>query len=937
MQPDRSAFFPTSGPPRFLTPDPDPRGEGTTPASSSPLSFDLESYVVPSPGIPKENVPPPNLPRTDGANRSRTTDSAEEYWRFVETPDLSQNRMQEALVVPPSAWPVASTPRGEQNDYDSDENDPRNSRKRHWAGTPNPEEAQRGSARLRLSGTTPTLRTRTLAATEEEIAGPNPWESAGRNRTEDLIDSTARFAPVHVSTPVLSSVHDSRDLTQTPLMANDSGRPPTPHCLDDTPSPPASPIPGRVAGDDSGWARPQTRDDGPQSMDIDEPREEEPAARPRPEQDESARSKGKGKARATSADAEEEAADAGTDEDPRGRWNEQELIEARQQSLRQTLEDRRRAQRGVREAPGQSSSWQRGPAQHTEPNRHDQPRYEQTRHGQGVAGPSGSGGGGEMSRTYYGYQTQEWQLPTTRNGPRGQPLLTRERSEYRPLPNTRAAEYMTQTGRVDESGWTRPETMPQRSPLSRIRGVHRPRSMSPVWEPRTPTRAYEATPFSARGPTSTARGGFQDEQQTRGTLHSRLRTSGENRGEAHVDYEVDGGEDGEILPTMIGADARREGRPTDPPEGGFPRIYRDDPEARLRGMAVDWVREIWTDPQGTSVLLDIFNYQHSDDDTYIRLISEMITAYVEETTGESGFDVVPPEAESRERVRARDLPTTWAIRGLSPRSTRMLTTRGVWSFPGITFMASPRTTPIQSWICALEGYVGGNPDKIRAAAIRVLTEDRMRDWIETMVEGNPDFRGRSREEAAEAVLDSVRVETMQMANGNYVANVFIRPPTRDVREWRRWAAALRERRYPSFTIGTGRVRYVAACSGCHSVAHPTHLCPFTRLQGWNGPTLGTGVFGDRRGGEKRRNTARPGDLYLRDRPSEERDGRGRRDRRGAGRDDPNSTWRGSGGNSDGSDRRGGRGGGRGNARGYGNHGGGSGSNNGGSAKGWKRR
>ncbi|TFK79316.1 hypothetical protein K466DRAFT_570311, partial [Polyporus arcularius HHB13444] len=114
-----------------------------------------------------------------------------------------------------------------------------------------------------------------------------------------------------------------------------------------------------------------------------------------------------------------------------------------------------------------------------------------------------------------------------------------------------------------------------------------------------------------------------------------------------------------------------------------------------------------------------------------------------------------------------------------------------------------------------------------------------------MINSNPAYEGRSTRRAMREILDSLRVELIQLDNGNYVANIFIRAPTRILREWRAWVADLRARRFPSFAIGTGRVRYVAQCSGCTSVTHPPHLCLFTRLRGWNGPQPGQGVFGDR--------------------------------------------------------------------------------------------
>ncbi|RDX40098.1 hypothetical protein OH76DRAFT_1366712 [Lentinus brumalis] len=286
--------------------------------------------------------------------------------------------------------------------------------------------------------------------------------------------------------------------------------------------------------------------------------------------------------------------------------------------------------------------------------------------------------------------------------------------------------------------------------------------------------------------------------------------------------------------------------PTDVPDGGFPTVYRDDPETSLRGMARDWTREIWSDAPGTDVLLDVFNYQYSEDDAFNRRVEDTIRGHVERITGESVFDVVPPELEEGPRPRTRELPTLWAIRGLTPQGTARLLERGVWSFPSLTLLIYPRSVTIPSWLFMVEGFLRDDDAKIRAAIMRVLEEDEMRAWIVRMVGASPEFAGWPIERAVQEVMDSLRIETLQLGNGNYISNVIMHSPTRDVREWRRWVAHLRSRRYRSFSIGTGRVRRAIPCPGCKSVGHPSHLCPFPATRGWNGPSPGQGVFGDKR-------------------------------------------------------------------------------------------
>ncbi len=422
--------------------------------------------------------------------------------------------------------------------------------------------------------------------------------------------------------------------------------------------------------------------------------------------------------------------------------------------------------------------------------------------------------------------------PHARPGPQS----ARSRSEFVPFPNTRAAEYLTTIGsRLQAS--RQPETDARRPPLQY-----------------DPSLRAE----SGRDRLLQNDGGFDHENQLwSGGADARDAWTngpdyGENANEHDGDWdqdEADGWEqqeDGEVLPSALRDEApRNDAIPTPVPSGGFPSIHRDDPESAVRGMALEWMREIWSDAPNSDVLVHVYNYRFTDNDTLNRRVAEALRWVFEVITGESGFDVVPPEPEEGLRQRQRDLPCIWAIRGLTPRGTAAATDRGTWSFEAISFIASPRSTTMQSWLFTLEGFLEGNEQKIRNAVLRVLTKEPMQQWIADMISANPSFAGRSTEQAMEEILDSLRVEVMQLGNGSYVANVHLRSPTRSLREWRRWVSELRSRRYRTFAIGTGRVRYVAPCSGCSSVAHPAHLCPFPRLRGWNGPGPGEGVFGDR--------------------------------------------------------------------------------------------
>ncbi|KAI0685500.1 hypothetical protein C8T65DRAFT_701508 [Cerioporus squamosus] len=813
-------------------------------ATTSPLPpSSLESSITPRPDDSSPRDLDLNIPHLVRLYKGDEGDAGEntgptklERRALAEDEHLKQ---QDEATQPRNQNPLtqSQTYRGEHLADAPVLNSARNNKKRSWAGSPHPEDMQRRLSRLRMTGTTPALRS-LRALPRSPSSASNPWDSEQRRRG-DYVDVGNTFLPVASSTPSATTVLPD-DQTPPPFV-NTSGQPPTPHYVDDSgESPTRMESMSRHASSTEQRVHRQEHHH-PMEVDPESGRDDDESPDPRsPVRP----ARGKGKARATTVEDEENDPQLGNACD--AEWDEEDMLRARQQSLRQALDDRARLTYG--EGYGSYVGFA-------------DPRTSGTRGSQtlgpATAGPSGRRSLGEEPRTSLGFETREWRVPTggPTNTRMGSMERHRERSEYRPFPNTRAAEYAGRNGASGRTNDYDRGALMQRSPPTRVAGLsgtaprhaNTDRGAGSAGTGRNHTLPDHAIHSRRTGSTREARN-----TDARRAHQSPTDGMDEDEDVAREDDENDPWcqvEDGEVIPTAIEAGFTNSDEPTDLPTGGFPRIHREDPEARIRGMAVEWIQEIWTDPPHSSFLLDVFNYRYTEDETYNRRISERLRNRVEQATGDSNFDVVPPEADPRLNARSRDLPTTWAIRGLSAAGVANALRRGVWSFHDISFFAFPRAAERTSWICMLEGFLDGNATKIRAAVLRALAEEDMRAWLEAMVETNTEFQGTSVADGVRAIIASVRVEPMRMGNGNFVANIFIRSPTRDIREWRRWAENLRARRYRTFANGTGRVRHTTRCSGCHGVSHPTHICPFPRLRGWNGPRQGDGVFGERSGAE----------------------------------------------------------------------------------------
>ncbi|KAI0694975.1 hypothetical protein C8T65DRAFT_698845 [Cerioporus squamosus] len=280
-----------------------------------------------------------------------------------------------------------------------------------------------------------------------------------------------------------------------------------------------------------------------------------------------------------------------------------------------------------------------------------------------------------------------------------------------------------------------------------------------------------------------------------------------------------------------------EERPTPIAREGDPEVHRHDPESHFRGMSDNWVQELWTDPTDTSIMLNTFNPRFSRSYGTNRRTASDLRRHVGSITGESNFRIIAPDQAPSYRGRG---PMEWAVTGLSREGVERILRRRVWSFRSITFLPHRPDLEIPSWLLALEGFLEDNVANIETAVRSTFERPQVRERIEQMLRANPEYNGIPTDEAFRRVMATLRVTVYTLDNDTVVANVFLRSPTQSVRVWRRWIQELRELTFGSYRTAIARARRVSACAGCLGVDHPSHLCPFPQMAGWNGPETAGG-------------------------------------------------------------------------------------------------
>ncbi len=670
-----------------------------------------------------------------------------------------------------------------------------------------------------------------------EMLGGNPWESGRRTRMQpvmNFLNPVATSTPVHNTASVtVSCAATQRERTievDRDFYANTSGCPPTPHRAPSTCSARSGANTNHVNGDRSQAPMdlddilfsptrfipsPGFPDDSPSPPPLTQPRQR--VLRPTPQEPEKTshgtgeREDGKiGTARAQNPGWRERA----------GVLEEGEITEARREpqgrgttytvgSSRVYVPDS-----AVQSEPGQGIRW-RAPSAYVPPPT--------TRAAQHVRPSLGQGHFPEHGALLYHDVDERRQLQDWRGAPQSVRRMQPDRGDDLYGPTTHRDR--------DGATWGTPRA--QRGEANG-RATHLRQSLQPQ-------TSYRSEPMEdEEGNIPEALRDWNLRAQAPRSSYGRT-DDGETLSELETEDEDEEDEDGLPMCLRGGIDGEEDLPTPAPPFDAAPRVYKDAPEMFIRGLSTKWLGSMWSEQKGISLLTVVYNYDYTDDDVYTRLIATALKSAATRISGDEGIKAVPPEPK-HENMRKRDAPFLWGLRGFSPEGAERMRASPFWSFKAVSFYIVDKEVRPDEWAFSLVGFLDDDAKEITRAVRGVLAEDEHIATIAKLTKRNPDFRGMREDQRVKIILGSVRVDTWTMSNNCVVANVYIRPPTRMIAKWCNWIDRLRSLKYSNYSNGTGRVRHIAHCAGCRSVNHPTHLCPFQEVAGWNGPNAGDPSF-----------------------------------------------------------------------------------------------
>ncbi|EIW62341.1 uncharacterized protein TRAVEDRAFT_45166 [Trametes versicolor FP-101664 SS1] len=277
---------------------------------------------------------------------------------------------------------------------------------------------------------------------------------------------------------------------------------------------------------------------------------------------------------------------------------------------------------------------------------------------------------------------------------------------------------------------------------------------------------------------------------------------------------------------------------TSVPPGGFPTVYLADPDGLFRGMSP--ARGVALRGEAACFIARIHNL-NSMTQQEARQATAAIATIVTHTTGESNPLVVAPERDTAVGPHARQGPNgiSFGVLGISVESVRAMLHQSTWSTPIGTIHVSPAAIEVSPFMFVVGGFDHDHNGSILNAIFAVFSGPDVLPHIVQLVQTHPMYQNATPEEAARAILASLVVRVSTLQNGNLMAAVYCDPPTLSAARWVEWRARVAALPFPHPLNSTGHARRAPPCAACHGEDHPTHLCPFQYIPGWNAPPPGT--------------------------------------------------------------------------------------------------
>ncbi|KAJ3480916.1 hypothetical protein NLI96_g8029 [Meripilus lineatus] len=178
---------------------------------------------------------------------------------------------------------------------------------------------------------------------------------------------------------------------------------------------------------------------------------------------------------------------------------------------------------------------------------------------------------------------------------------------------------------------------------------------------------------------------------------------------------------------------------------------------------------------------------------------------------------------------------------VSPEEEAALVGLGTIAKDGFAFNIIRFGFTMPTYVLSL-AHLYGTLEDITDLIMKILSDDPFQAIILDLARSNPNIeQGEPDIDLIYDVLNSVKVtQTDWLTQGGIMekaTHLYIRSPAGDLESFNFWKAKLRSLDFSDPFIGTGALIGPWKCLGCFGVDHPTGLCPFPKVPGWQGPPI----------------------------------------------------------------------------------------------------
>ncbi|KAI0366122.1 hypothetical protein BV20DRAFT_982125 [Pilatotrama ljubarskyi] len=294
--------------------------------------------------------------------------------------------------------------------------------------------------------------------------------------------------------------------------------------------------------------------------------------------------------------------------------------------------------------------------------------------------------------------------------------------------------------------------------------------------------------------------------------------------------------DGELMLASL----HRNADPLPRPLGGFPRVQMSDPTSLTKDIDPLQLRAWQELPPSTSAIIHVYGYNPREASPFVgTLLRAMIRKATSSFTAEIAAPIKSAEL-SFEAAKTHSLPASYLLYNVNSDAMKKLKAQACWSFDDLSFFVYDLTPTIPDFLFTLEGFLHCDACLVKGVVKAAI--DRYREFTISLALANPELKGKTADEIAKFVMDSVRVSILQPStDGPLFTNVYSKSPTKSPRLWTLWRDALASAEYRSSFVGVGRRSTVWKCSGCQGADHPRSHCPFAKIPGWTREVKGAAM------------------------------------------------------------------------------------------------